>query len=106
MSLGTEETQEMWAENWGCARFLERGAGSPSSTMWPEPRPTSIPSGILIHPSVCMHSRQGPKIGRALSPFLRRNSPSNTMLRVEAYLATKWHLDPSSHLATTDMGRK
>jgi len=24
----------------------------------------------------------------------------------EAYLCTKWHLDPSSHLATTGMGRK
>jgi len=23
----------------------------------------------------------------------------------EANLRTKWHLDPSSHLATTDMGR-
>jgi len=28
------------------------GAGSPSSTMWPGLRPTSIPSGILIHPPV------------------------------------------------------
>ena len=24
----------------------------------------------------------------------------------EAYLHTKWHLDASSHLATTEMGRK
>jgi len=24
----------------------------------------------------------------------------------EAYLRTKWHLDPASRLATTDMGRK
>jgi len=24
----------------------------------------------------------------------------------EAYLRTKWHLDPGSHLVTTDMGRK
>ena len=28
------------------------GDGSPSNTMWPGPRPTSIPSGILIHPAV------------------------------------------------------
>ena len=28
--------------------FWGRGAGSPSSTMWHGPRPTSIPSGILI----------------------------------------------------------
>ena len=26
--------------------------GSPSSTMRPGPRPTSMPSGILIHPAV------------------------------------------------------
>jgi len=34
--------------------------------------------------------------------------PSNTMWLglSPTYLPTKWHLDPSSHLATTDMGRK
>ena len=26
--------------------------GPPSNTMWPGPRPASIPSGILIHPTV------------------------------------------------------
>jgi len=26
--------------------------------------------------------------------------------RAQAYLHTKWHLDPSSRLATTDVGRK
>jgi len=34
-----------------CAPFP--GAGSPSNTVWPGPRPTFIPSGILIHPTVC-----------------------------------------------------
>jgi len=28
------------------------GAGSPSNTMLPGPRPTSLPSGILIHPTI------------------------------------------------------
>jgi len=28
------------------------GAGSPSNTMWPGPRPTSMPSFILIRPIV------------------------------------------------------
>jgi len=28
------------------------GAGSPSKTMWPGPKPTSVPSDILIHPTV------------------------------------------------------
>jgi len=32
--------------------LIFRGAGSPSNTISPEPRPTSIPSGILIHPAV------------------------------------------------------
>jgi len=28
------------------------GAGSQFNTMWPGPRPTAVPSGILIHPAV------------------------------------------------------
>jgi len=32
--------------------FWGGGAGFPSSTMWPGPRPISKPSGILIHPTV------------------------------------------------------
>ena len=28
------------------------GSFAPSNTMWPGPRPTSIPSGILIRPAV------------------------------------------------------
>jgi len=87
----------------GCAPF-GMGAGSPCNTMWPGPRPTFVPSGILIHPAVC-HNKQAENCG--LCPVLRRGagSPSNTVAWVEAYLHTKWHLDPSSHLATTYMGR-
>jgi len=34
--------QQLWAENWGQAVPLwGRGAGSPSNTIWPGPRPTS-----------------------------------------------------------------
>ena len=29
--------------------FLGGGAGSPSSTIWPGPRPTSVPSGVWMH---------------------------------------------------------
>ena len=32
--------------------FFERRAESPFNTMSPGPRPTSIPSGIVIHPTV------------------------------------------------------
>ena len=35
-----------------CAPFRGGGAGFLSSTMSPGPRPTSIPSAILIHPTV------------------------------------------------------
>ena len=47
------------------------------------------------------------KSGRGSTPFGGARSPSNSMWpRVEAYFPTKWHLDPSSRLATIDMGRK
>jgi len=36
----------------GSAPLWGRGAGSPSKTMWPGPRPTCMPSFILIHPTV------------------------------------------------------
>jgi len=39
-----------------------------------------------------------------LCPFLGREELG--VYCVEAYLHTKWHLHPSSRLATTDMGRK
>jgi len=32
------------------------GAGSSSNTMWPGPRPTSVPSFILIHPAVWLQN--------------------------------------------------
>ena len=37
---------------WGPCPFWGGGAGSPSTTMWTGPRPTSMPSFILIHPTV------------------------------------------------------
>jgi len=36
----------------GLCPFGGRGAGSPSNTLWPGPRPTCVPSFILIHPTV------------------------------------------------------
>jgi len=43
---------EQWAEKWGLLYPFLWGAGSTSNTVWQGPRPTSIPSGILIHPTV------------------------------------------------------
>ena len=57
-----------------------RGAGSPSNTMSPGSRPTSILSGILIHPAVWSQYTWDDKWG-LLCPFWegRAGSPSNTM---------------------------
>jgi len=42
-----------WKLGWLlCPFFLGGGDRTPSNTMWPVPRPTSVPSGILIHPTV------------------------------------------------------
>jgi len=74
-------TIEMGRKCRGSAPFWEGGAGSPSNTKSPGPRPTSIPSGILIHSiQLFGYNRYGPKIG-GLCPFGggRFGSPSNTM---------------------------
>ena len=44
--------QQIWAENGGVCPFTGGGAGSPPNTMWPGPRPTCMPSFILISPTV------------------------------------------------------
>ena len=36
----------------GCCTLFIGEAGSPSNTVLPGPRPTSLPSGVLIHPAV------------------------------------------------------
>ena len=37
----------------GCCTLSRGGeAGSLSNTTWPGPRPTSVPSGVLLHPAV------------------------------------------------------
>ena len=43
---------EMGWKDGGAVVPLSGGAGSPSNTMWPGPRPTSMPSFISIHPTV------------------------------------------------------
>jgi len=46
----------------------------------------------------------GRKLG-GCAPFGVAGSPCNTVGWAEAYLHTKWHLNPSSRFATMDMGR-
>jgi len=51
----------------------------------------------------------GRKIGGLCPLFGEGGSGSPSKKKVawaEAYLDTKWHLNPSSYLATTDMGQK
>jgi len=45
-------TIDMGRKVGGCCATVHGGAGSPSNTMSPVPRPTSVPTGILIHPGV------------------------------------------------------
>ena len=45
-------TIDMGLKLGGSVPFLGRGAGSPSNTMWPGPRPTCMLSFILSHPTV------------------------------------------------------
>ena len=59
----------------GFAPFWGGGAGSPSSTKSIGPRPTSIPSGILIHVAIFGHNKHGKKIGGS-APFLGRGAGS------------------------------
>jgi len=88
--------------------FCGGGAGSPSNTMWHGPRSTSVQSGVFIHPDVWPQYAWAKNWVGAVPCFLGGGvgSPSNTVAWVEAYLHTKWHLSPSSRLATTDIGRK
>jgi len=74
-------TIDIRAEKRGLSPFWDGGVGSPSTipsnTMRPRPRPTSVLSGILIHPAFG-HNRHGPKIVGMCPLFGGAGSPSNT----------------------------
>ena len=90
----------------GAVPLLGGGAGSPCNTMWPGPRPTFVPSGILIH-LVIWPQRTWPNFWRGAAPFGVELGPYLTQFCPgRAYHRTKWHLDPSSRLATTNIRRK
>jgi len=67
------------------------GVGSPSNTMLPGLRPTSAPSGLLIHPAT---TDMGQKLGSS-APFVGVGSHLTQCGRAEAYLHAKFHLDPN-----------
>jgi len=90
---------------WGCAPFFW-GEGA-SNTTRPGPRPTFVPSGILIHLAVWPQQTWTENwVGLYVPPFLQGEPrPHLTQCRMgEAYLPIKWHVYPSSRLATTYMG--
>jgi len=80
-------------------------AGYPSNTMSSWPRPTALPSGILIHLAVWPQETWAEKYGLRC-PFQRagRGRHVTHVAGAEAYLRTKWFLDPFSCLATIDTG--
>jgi len=77
--------------------------------MSPQPRPASVPSGILIHPAVSSH-RLAENGGGFCAPFGGRDQMGLHLtqrgLGRGAYIRTKWHYDPFSCMATVDMGLK
>jgi len=60
-------TIDMGRKLGGCVPFFG-GAASPSNTMLPGPRPTSVPSGILIHPAI-WPQYMGRKLGGCCAPL-------------------------------------
>jgi len=67
-------------------------------TKSPGPRPTSIPSGILIHPAIWPTTDMGRKMGGQY-PF-GGSSPSNTMWSGPRPTFLTIYLQPANHLAT------
>ena len=80
--------------------FFSGGDGSPSNTKTPGLRPTSTPSGILVHPAIWPQRTLAENWG--LCPFRGggAGSASNTMWPGRGHLHAKFHLDPSKRLTT------
>ena len=50
--MGDRLATIVMCRKWGAVHLLEKGATFPCDTMWPGSRPTFVPSGILMHPTV------------------------------------------------------
>jgi len=98
--------QWKWAENWGMCRLFGEGELGPHLGQFGlgrGPLPCQVPSWSL---QPFGHNRHGPKTGSSAHFWGGELDPHLTQCRFGRGLPTKWHLDPSSHLATTDMGQK
>jgi len=58
----------------GLRPLIGRGAGSSSNTMWPGPRPTSVPSAVLIHPAVWPQWTWAENLGGGAPPLFGEGS--------------------------------
>jgi len=63
----------------GCAPFWGGRAVSPSNTKSPKPGPISVPSGILIHPTIWPQQMWAKNWGDCAPLGRGAGSPSNTM---------------------------
>ena len=94
----------------GAVPLLEGAGGAtatPSNTTSPGPRFTSVPTGILIHSTVWQQYTCAKNWMGWVFPFSCGSwfSVEHKVAWAEYYLHTKWHLSPSSRLATTNIGR-
>jgi len=76
------------------------------NTMSPGPRPTSLPSGILIHKAIGPQQTWAENWGRGLCPFRGggAGSPSNTMCHGRGLPPCKvssWSIQPFGHNTPT-----
>jgi len=71
------DTTDIGRKVGGCFAHFRGGAAFPPNTTSPRPRPTSVPSGILIHPAVW--PQQTWAENRGLCRFGGAGSPSNTV---------------------------
>jgi len=60
----------------------------------PGPRPTTVPSGILIYLTVWPQQTRAENSERTVPLLGEAGSPSNNVAWTEAYLRTKWHPNP------------
>ena len=76
----------------------ERRAESSFNTIWPGPRPSSVPSGIMIHPTVWLQQIWGENGGSVplgeLGPHLTQCGLGQGLPR---YQVTSWSIQPFSH---------
>jgi len=92
-------TTDMGRKLGALSPFGGGGDGSPYNAVWPGPRPTCMPSFILIHPSIWPQQIWAKNWG--LCPLLGEGELGPHLTQCgHLYPYAKFHLDPSNRLAT------